>query len=97
MATYIVLANFTDQGIRTVKDTPKRADAFRTLAKDSGVTVKDLYWTLGTYDIVAVLDAPDEITMTALGLSLGQLGNVRTQTMRAFSAEDMGKVLQRVK
>jgi len=97
MATYIVLANFTEQGIRNVKDTGKRAEAFKTLAKGSGVTVKDTYWTLGSYDIVAILDAPDDATVTALGLSLGQGGNVRTQTMRAFSADEMAKILAQVK
>jgi uncharacterized protein with GYD domain len=97
MATYIVLTNFTEQGIRAVKETTKRAEAFKTLAKQNGVTVKDIYWTLGSYDIVAILDAPDEMTVTALGLSLGQGGNVRTQTMRAFSADDMTKILARVK
>lgn len=96
MATYILLANFSDQGIRNVKDTVKRAEAFRELAKSSGVTVKDLYWTLGQYDIIAVADAPDEMTVTALGLTLGKSGNVKTQTLRAFSADEMGKILAKV-
>jgi len=96
MATYIMLANFSDQGIRNVKDTVKRAEAFRELAKGAGVTVKDLYWTLGQYDIVAVADAPDEMTVTALGLTLGKSGNVRTQTLRAFSADEMSKILAKV-
>jgi uncharacterized protein with GYD domain len=93
MATYIILANFTDQGIRNVKDTPKRADAFKDMAKKSGVTVKEMYWTLGAYDIVAIVESPDDIAVTALGLSAGSQGNVRTQTMRAFSAADMATVL----
>jgi uncharacterized protein with GYD domain len=97
MAIYIVLSNFTDQGIKAVKDTTKRAEAFRTLAKQNGVTIKDLYWTLGSYDVVAIMDAPDEMTVTALELSLAQAGNVRTQTMRGFSADEMGKILERVK
>ena len=96
MATYIMLANFTDQGIRNVKDTVKRAEAFRELAKGAGVTVKDLYWTLGQYDIIAIADAPDEATVTALGLTLGKSGNVRTQTLRSFSADDMKKILAKV-
>ena len=96
MATYIMLANFTDQGIRNVKDSVKRAQAFKDLAKSAGVTVNDLFWTLGQYDIVAVADAPDDMTVTALGLALGKSGNVRTQTMRAFSADDMGKILAKV-
>jgi uncharacterized protein with GYD domain len=96
MATYIMLANFTDQGIRNVKDTVKRAEAFKEIAKAAGVTVKDLYWALGQYDIVAIADASDDMTMTALGLTLGKSGNVRTQTLRAFSADDMSKILAKV-
>lgn len=97
MAIYIVLSNFTDQGIKAVKDTTKRAEAFRTLAKQNGVTIKDLYWTLGSYDVVAIMDVPDEMTVTALELSLAQAGNVRTQTMRGFSADEMSTILERVK
>ena len=96
MATYIMLANFTDQGIRNIKDTTKRADAFKELAKSLGVTVKDLYWTLGQYDIAATMDAPDDAVVTALGLSLGKSGNVRTQTLRAFSRSDMDAILGKV-
>ncbi len=96
MATYIMLASFTDQGIRSVKDTTKRADAFKELAKGSGATIKDIYWTLGQYDIVAIAESPDDTTMTALGLALGKSGNVRTQTLRAFSASDMNAILAKV-
>lgn len=96
MATYIMLANFSDQGIRNVKDTVKRSEAFKELAKSAGVTVKDLYWALGQYDIIAVAEAPDDVTVTALGLTLGKSGNVRTQTLRAFSADEMGKILAKV-
>jgi uncharacterized protein with GYD domain len=66
MATYVVLGNFTDQGIRSVKDTTKRADAIKELAKSLGVTVKDVYWTLGQYDTVIIVDSPDEMALTAL-------------------------------
>ena len=93
MATFIVLGSFTDQGIRNVKDTTKRADTFRELAKSLGATVKDVYWTLGQYDVVAVVDAPDDAVVTALGLTLGKAGNVRTQTLRAFSRGDMDAIL----
>ena len=96
MATYIMLAHFTDQGIRNIKDTTKRADAFKELAKSLGVTVKDLYWTLGQFDIAAIMDAPDDAVVTALGLSLGTSGNVRTQTLRAFSGSDMNAILGKV-
>lgn len=96
MATYVVLANFTDQGVKNVKDTTKRADAFKELAKSKGANVKEIYWTLGQYDIVATVEAPDDVTMTALGLTLAKGGNVRTQTLRAFSPVDMGAILGKV-
>jgi uncharacterized protein with GYD domain len=96
MATYVVLANFTDQGVKNVKDTTKRADAFKELAKSKGASVKDTYWTLGRYDIVATVEAPDDTVITALGLTLAQAGNIRTQTMRAFSSADMGAILGKV-
>jgi uncharacterized protein with GYD domain len=99
MATYILLASFTDQGIRKIKDSPKRADAFKDMAKKCGATVKDVFWTLGEYDIVAVVEAPDDTSITALGLSSSALGNVRTQTLRAFTQADMktiiGKMVKR--
>ena len=96
MATYIVLAHFTDQGIRGIQDSPKRADAFKALAKKVGASVKDLYWTLGSYDIVAIVESPDVETMTALGLSIGKLGNVRTETLRTFNKTEMGAILKKV-
>ena len=96
MATYIVLTSFTDQGIRNVKDTAKRADAVKELARKFGVTAKEFFWTLGSYDIVAIFEAPDDASMTALGLALGTGGNVRTQTMRAFSREEMNGVLAKL-
>ena len=96
MATYVILATFTDQGLKTAKDSPKRAEAFRQMAKTFGVTVKDIFWTQGRYDIVAVTEAPDELTATALNLSLGALGNIRTESLRAFSAEDMMKIVAKM-
>jgi uncharacterized protein with GYD domain len=93
MATYIVLSNFTDQGIRSVKDTTKRADAVRELAKKFGVTAKEFYWTMGAYDVVVIFDAPDDAAMTALGMAIGSAGNVRTQTMRAFSKDEINGIL----
>jgi uncharacterized protein with GYD domain len=96
MATYIVLSSFTDQGVRNVKDTTKRADAVRELAKKFGATAKEIFWTLGRYDVVAIFEAPDDASMTALGLALGAAGNVRTQTLRAFSKEEMNGVLAKL-
>ena len=93
MATYIVLANFTDQGVRDAKDTLKRSEAFKELAKKHGVTVKDIYWTQGQYDIVTITEASDEMAATALALTIGGLGNIRTQTLRGFSADEMKTVI----
>jgi uncharacterized protein with GYD domain len=93
MATFIVLAGFTDQGIRNVKETIGRAEAFKEMAKKSGITVKDLYWTLGKYDVIAICEAPDDETATSLSLSVCSRGNVRSETLRAFSFEEMKKIL----
>ena len=96
MATYIVLGKFTEQGIRNVKDTTKRAEALRDMANKAGVTVKEVYWTLGRYDVMTILEAPNEESVTALGLSIGALGNVRTETFRAFSADEIGRIVGKV-
>lgn len=96
MASYVVLTNFTDQGIRTVKDTVKRAEAMTELAGKFGVKVKDIYWTLGSCDIVALFDAPDDASFTALGLALASAGNIRTQTLRAFSKSEMSQILAKL-
>lgn len=93
MATFIVLAAFSDQGVRNVKQTIERADAFKQMAKKVGATVKDMYWTLGSRDVVAICDAPDDETATALALSVGTRGNVRSETLRAFSFDEMKKIL----
>jgi uncharacterized protein with GYD domain len=93
MATYVMLATYTAQGLKGVKETLKRTEAVRELAKKAGVTMRESYWTLGAYDVVAVFEAPDDEAMTAFSLSIARLGNVKTQTLRAFSAKDMGTVL----
>jgi uncharacterized protein with GYD domain len=93
MVTYVVLAKFTDQGIKGAKDSVKRAEAFKQMAKKFGVTVKDIVWTQGRYDIVTIVEAPDELTGTALNLSISALGNIRTESLRAFSAADMATII----
>jgi uncharacterized protein with GYD domain len=95
MATFISLLSFTDQGIRSVKESPKRADAIRAMAKKMGVTIKEIYWTLGHYDVVVVMEGEDE-AVTSMLLKAGSLGNVRSETLRAFSAADMGRILANV-
>src|SRR5262249_26744807 len=96
MLTYVVLAKFTDQGIRNAKESPKRAEAFKQMAETFGVTVKELFWTQGRYDIVTVVEAPDEFSATALNLSLGALGNIRTESLQAFSAADMATIVSKM-
>ena len=95
MATLISLINFTDQGIRNVKKSPARAEQFKELAGNIGVKAKDIYWTVGNYDVVAVLEGSDDAVTSAI-LTLGVLGNVRTQTLRAFSGYEIGQVMERM-
>ncbi len=96
MATYISLISFTDQGIRNVKQSPERAQAFRDMVEKAGATVKAIYWTLGNYDIVAITDVPDDATAMTLLLTTGSLGNIRTQTLKGFSAEEMAPILAKM-
>lgn len=96
MATFIALGNFTDQGIRNVKDTVKRADAVREAAQKAGIRMKDIMWTLGSVDMVVTFEAPDDASMTAFALAIGAAGNVRTQTLRAFDRAEMGAVLAKL-
>ena len=93
MATFITTLHFTEQGVKAVRDTCDRAASFKATARKMGVKVTGLYWTLGAFDGVLICEAPDEETATALLLHLGALGNVRTQTARAFGAAEMRKVL----
>jgi uncharacterized protein with GYD domain len=88
MPTYLVLGNFTDQGIRSVRDSLKREDAFRKQCEKAGAQVRDVYRTMGRYDMAAVVEAPDDIVVSALIYSIGALGNVRTETLRAFTRQE---------
>ena len=94
MPTYVNLITWTEQGVRDFKDSPKRARAFTDAAKQMGCRVRSVYWTLGPYDIVSTVEAPDDETATALALRVASLGNVRTTTLRAF---DQGEFTQIVK
>jgi uncharacterized protein with GYD domain len=93
MATFITTMHFTEQGIKAVRDTCERAAAFKAAAQKMGVEVTGMYWTLGPFDGVLVCEAPDEETVTAVLLHLGSLGNLRTQTARAYDAAEMQKIL----
>lgn len=96
MPTYIVLASFTDKGAHDVKDTVGRSDKFKEMAKKARVTIKDMYWTLGPTDVIAICEAPDDETATALSMSVAARGYVRTQTLRAFSSAEVEKILERL-
>jgi uncharacterized protein with GYD domain len=93
VATYITTLHFTEQGIKAVRDTCDRVATFQADAEPMGVKVTGIYWTLGAFDGVLVWEAPDEETATAALLHLGSLGNVRTQTARAYDPAEMQKVL----
>ena len=96
MASYIALGTFTDQGARTVKDTSKRADAVKDMAGRFGVTIKSIHWTLGQYDVVTFCEAQDEASVTAFSLAIASAGNVRLQTLRAFTKDEMAAVLAKL-
>jgi uncharacterized protein with GYD domain len=96
MATYVSLTHFTDQGIRSIKDTVKRAEAVKSAAGKYGARIKDIYWTLGQYDMVVVIEASDELAATAFALTIGAAGNTRSQTLRAFPPEEMLAILSKV-
>jgi uncharacterized protein with GYD domain len=94
MTTYIWLGKWTDQGIRNVKETTKRAKSFREMAEKAGVKAREILWSMGRYDFVWVIDAPDDETVSRLTLGLGMLGNVTTETLKAFSAQEMDQILK---
>ncbi len=95
MASFVVLFNWTDQGIKGFKDSPSRVDAFGQQLGGLGVSIRDIYWTIGPYDLVGIVDAPDEESLTAALLQLGALGNVRTTTLRAFSRSEFEQIVTR--
>lgn len=95
MPLYVSLTNFTDQGIKNVRDTVRRAEDARGLIERHGGQLRLLLWTLGDYDQVAVVEFPDDETATAVLLQLGALGNIRTTTMKAFDAEPMRAIIGR--
>jgi uncharacterized protein with GYD domain len=93
MPTYVSLIHWTDQGIRNYKDTTSRAEDFTKLVENKGGRVRELLWTVGEYDLVAVADFPDDETGTAALLQVGSLGSIRSNTMRAFSADQMTNII----
>ena len=97
MPTYIALLKWTAQGVGKVKDSPSRLDAGRKAFGKIGVKIMDTYLTMGRYDLVCIIDAPDDETYARAMLSLGSQGNVQTETLRAFNEEDYRKICKSVK
>ena len=95
MAIYVSLVKFTDAGIKNIKDSPKRAQAFRAMAEKKGLKVRDIYWCVGRYDLITVTEGDDEAA-TAVLLTSNSLGNVRTETMRAMDQETFSRILKNV-
>ena len=96
MVTYIGLLSFTDKGIEGIKDTTKRAVAAREVAKKFGVNIREMLWTMGKYDLVCVLEAEDEQALAAFNLATAMQGNLRSHSMRAYSASDMDQILAKL-
>jgi len=93
MAKYIALTNWTDQGIKNVKDSPSRVDAARDMAKKFGCEMQDFYMTIGAYDMVVTIEAPDDEAVAKFALSLAKAGNVRTTTLKAFSEDSYREII----
>jgi uncharacterized protein with GYD domain len=96
MPSYISLVQFTDKGIQAAKETTQRLADWATEVQSKGVSVKQMYWTLGQYDQVCVFEAPDDETAASVLLTADMLGNIRTQTMRAFTTSEMDKILAKL-
>ncbi len=94
MPTYVMLFNWTDQGVRTAKESTKRADRFRAQAEKFKIKVRETLWTMGAYDALALFDAPDDASASRLAIWMGSQGNVRTLTMRCYTAAEMEKVVE---
>lgn len=97
MPTYILLVDWTEQGVKEFKDTVDRYETGRGILEEAGVKFRDIYWTLGAHDMVSIVDAADDETLSAALLRNASLGNFRTTTMRAFSADEMRAVIDRAR
>ncbi len=93
MATYLMLLNWTDQGIRTVKEAPQRLDKAKKLAKELGGEIKTVYMTHGSFDLAEVVEMPNDEKMASFVLKVGSYGNVRTTTLRAYSEDEYRKIV----
>lgn len=96
MLTYIALGTFTDQGLKTLKDSTKRAGAAQELAGRYGVRMLSIHWTQGAYDLVTVCEAQDEVSISAFSLAIAAAGNMRFQTLRAFNRDEMNAIVSKL-
>ncbi len=96
MPGYVVLYNWTDQGVKNLTETVTRARQATAAAEKAGGKITSLFWTLGRYDLIGFGEWPDEASAIAFNMSLGKLGNVRTETLRAFTMEEMEKIVKKV-
>lgn len=96
MVTYVGLLSFTDKGIQDIKKTTQRAAAAKEIAKKFGVNMREILWTMGECDIVCILEADDETSLAAFNLATAMQGNVRSRSLRAYTAGDMDKVLAKL-
>jgi uncharacterized protein with GYD domain len=96
MITYVGLLSFTEKGVQSIKDTTKRAAAAREGAKKLGVNIREILWTMGEYDMVCVLEAEDEQALAAFNLATAMQGNLRSHSLRAYSASEMDKILAKL-
>ncbi len=94
MAKYIMLINYTQQGIANIKESPNRAEAARGLARDCGAEMTDLYLTMGEYDLVAIVEAPSDDAVAKFALAIGSIGNVRSKTLKAFTEDQFREIVQ---
>jgi uncharacterized protein with GYD domain len=95
MPLYVSLETWTDQGVRNYRGTVERADAFRNLVQQAGGQVRELLWTMGDYDVVTIIEAPDDETVSGLMLQASALGNIRTKTLKALDADQMANIISR--
>ena len=96
MPRYVVLVNWTEQGLKNVRQTLQRTDSGGEIAQKHGLKLEQAYWTVGAYDMLTIFEAPDEETLSAHLLEIGSLGNVRTTTLRAYDEQEMLGILQRL-
>jgi len=96
MPRYIVLGNWTDQGITNVRETIQRAEATSAQEQKHGFSLEQVYWTVGPYDIVAIGEAPDDESAAAFGLAVGSAGNLRTTTMRGYDRDEMLEIIEKL-